>query len=76
MRYLFILSCWIATVAHADTFVGRIVAISDGDTLSMLDTTRQQHKIRLQGIDAPESKQAFGERSKQHLCRPTFRRAD
>ena len=40
--------------------VGQVVAIADGDTLTLLDTDKVQHKIRLAGIDAPEKKQAFG----------------
>jgi len=49
----------------------RVVALSDGDTITILDTAKVQHKIRLAGIDAPEKGQAFGERSKQNLSGPT-----
>ncbi len=44
-------------VAFADTLTGKVVKITDGDTLYVLDATYQQHKIRLAGIDAPERKQ-------------------
>ncbi len=43
----------------ADVFSGKVVKITDGDTLYVLDATYQQHKIRLAGIDAPERKQAM-----------------
>lgn len=47
-------------------FNGRVIGIADGDTLTVLvDTT--PHKIRLAEIDAPEKKQAFGERAKLSL---------
>ena len=46
---------------------GRVVRIADGDTITILDATNAQHKIRLQGIDAPEKKQAFGNASRKHL---------
>jgi endonuclease YncB( thermonuclease family) len=38
----------------AATLTGRIVSISDGDTVTLLDANLQQHKIRLSGIDAPD----------------------
>lgn len=59
-------------IAHAETLTGYVVAISDGDTVTVLDASHQQHKIRLAGIDAPEKAQAFGERSKQNLAGVVF----
>lgn len=66
---LFILLLIFATTAAAQSrpLVGKVVAISDGDTITILDSSNTQHRIRLQGVDAPESKQAFGSRSKQNL---------
>jgi endonuclease YncB( thermonuclease family) len=54
-------------VVQADTLTGRVVRVTDGDTIVILDSANAQHKIRLQGIDAPERKQAFGTKSKDHL---------
>jgi endonuclease YncB( thermonuclease family) len=51
----------------AETLVGRIVGVSDGDTLTLLDAGKQTHKIRLSGVDAPEKKQAYGQQSKLNL---------
>ena len=51
---------------------GRVVRIADGDTVTLLDGTNIQHRLRLQGIDAPESHQAFGEQSKQSLSKMIF----
>lgn len=58
----------------ADTIEGRVVGVSDGDTITVLVGQRQQHKIRLAGIDAPESKQPFGQASKKHLSDLVFDR--
>lgn len=60
--------------AHADTIAGRVVGVSDGDTITVLESTKIQHKIRLAGIDAPESKQAFSQASKKHLSDLVFDR--
>jgi endonuclease YncB( thermonuclease family) len=51
----------------AATIQGKVVGVADGDTLTLLDANNTQHKIRLQGIDAPEKAQAFGLKSKQVL---------
>lgn len=49
------------------TVTGKVVGVHDGDTATVLDENKQQHKIRFNGIDAPELKQDFGNRSKQNL---------
>jgi len=58
----------------ADTIEGRVVGVSDGDTVTVLDGAEARHKIRLAGIDAPESKQAFGQASKKFLSGLVFNR--
>ncbi len=45
----------------------KIVKITDGDTLYVLDANYKDHKIRLAGIDAPERRQAYGLASRKHL---------
>jgi len=39
---------------HAETLIGYVVGIADGDAITVPDTGRQQHKIHLAGIDTPE----------------------
>ena len=55
-----------ASVYAAEPFNGRVVGIADGDTLTVLTNTTPR-RIRLAEIDAPEKKQAFGERAKLSL---------
>jgi endonuclease YncB( thermonuclease family) len=55
-------------LANAEAVTGRVVGITDGDTVSLL-VERQQYTIRIAGIDAPERHQAWGERSKSNLSR-------
>ena len=51
----------------------RVIAVSDGDTITVLDEMDQgKFKIRLDKIDAPEKKQAFGSKSKQFLSSLIF----
>ena len=59
---------------EAATIYGRVVGITDGDTITVLDARNQQHKIRLAGIDAPEKTQAFGPASKMNLSTLVFGR--
>ena len=62
----------LACTANAETITGLVVSVSDGDTITVLDANKVQHKIRLAGIDAPEKKQAFGNRSKESLSALAF----
>lgn len=61
-------------VAYAD-FTGNVVGVSDGDTITVLVNEREQVKVRLAEIDAPEKAQAFGNRSKQALSALVFGKA-
>lgn len=57
-----------ATQAGTQQIQGRIVGVHDGDTITLLDADNRQHKIRLDGIDAPELGQPFGRASKHYLA--------
>jgi endonuclease YncB( thermonuclease family) len=59
--------------ARAETLTARVIGITDGDTITVLIDHRQV-KVRLADIDAPESKQAFGSRSKQALSDLCFQK--
>ncbi len=54
----------------AAEYSGKVVGVSDGDTLALLvpdGASFKQVKIRLAEIDTPESRQPYGERAKQAL---------
>ena len=57
----------IHTAGQAGTLTGRVTHVTNGDTLVVLDAGKAQHTIRLQGIDAPDQGQAYGNESKEHL---------
>lgn len=71
-RLLLLVAMLVAFPSLADTLQGRVVAISDGDTVKVIDASNTQWKIRLMGIDAPEKKQAFGNKSKKALSDLVF----
>jgi endonuclease YncB( thermonuclease family) len=64
-----------AGVAFANQLDGTVVGVVDGDTITILDSTNAQTKIRLIGIDAPEKAQPFGERSKINLSNLVFNKS-
>ncbi|MFN0214919.1 MAG: thermonuclease family protein [Saprospiraceae bacterium] len=51
-------------MARLPSLTGKCVGIADGDTITVLDASNQQHKIRLAHIDCPERKQAFSQEAK------------
>lgn len=78
-RLLFpLLLLLISLPTHADILTGTVVSVADGDTITVLDANREQHKIRVAGIDCPEKAQPFGQRATQSMstivaCRPVVR---
>lgn len=62
----------LALAVRAETVTGRVVAVADGDTLTVLAAGNRPVKVRLAGIDAPEHDQPFGQRSKQSLAELAF----
>ena len=52
-------------------FSGKVVSVLDGDTIEVL-YNRRARRIRLNGIDAPEKGQAFGQKAKQFVSEQAF----
>jgi len=70
-----IIACCLAGLAAApqdtERLIGKVIGVTDGDTIKVL-VDRKPVTVRLEGIDAPESKQSFGTRSKQALSKIVF----
>ncbi len=69
-----LIALWLtfANIAHADVLIGKVIGVSDGDTITVLDNNKQSHTVRLVGIDAPEKSQAFGQAAKKSLSDLVF----
>lgn len=68
-----VLLCAYPLASAQDVITGFVVGISDGDTIKVLTSEKKQLRVRLAEIDAPESAQAFGSRSKQSLSDLCYR---
>ena len=66
--FIFFLPLWIflfSSNATASDFHAKVIHITDGDTITVLNATKKQIKIRLNGIDCPEKGQAYSNKAKQ-----------
>jgi endonuclease YncB( thermonuclease family) len=70
---LFLLALSI-TPALAEEYAGKVVGITDGDTLALLTPEKRQLKVRLAEIDTPEHNQPYGSRARQALSDLAFGR--
>lgn len=66
--FCLLLALGLHVIVHAALLEGKVVSVHDGDTITLLDASHRQYKIRLAGIDAPELGQAFGRVSRQQLA--------
>jgi micrococcal nuclease len=54
MRYfIFTILFLFSLLSLAEELIGKVIKVSDGDTITVIDSNNQKHKIRLKGIDAP-----------------------
>jgi endonuclease YncB( thermonuclease family) len=70
----FILTLLLSPTAFAETLTGKVVKVTDGDTVQVLDASKRLYKIRLSGIDAPETGQAYGRKAKAYLLQLVARK--
>jgi endonuclease YncB( thermonuclease family) len=69
---LLVVLATISAPALANELRARVVSVAEGDTITVLDEAKRHYKIRLNGIDAPESSQDFGQVAKRNLSDLVF----
>lgn len=62
-----IFSCCFCGRGLLADFTGKVVVVTDGDTVTVLND-KEQVKVRFDGIDAPERKQPFGTKARQYVA--------
>ena len=65
--WLLVLLVALALPAAAEILEGHVIHVSDGDTITVLNSKHQQLRVRIAAIDAPERQQPFAKRSQEHL---------
>lgn len=71
VTFLFCGLLFAASPKVVEEFTGKVIGVTDGDTITVL-VNKESIKVRLEGIDAPESGQSFGTKSKQSLSEMVF----
>lgn len=71
-RLVVLVSFLLLSPAVAAELLGRVVGLSDGDTMTVLTAERRQVRVRLGEIDTPESRQPYGTRAQQVLSGMVF----
>lgn len=64
---LFFLLASTTANSSPSTYTGKVIDVSDGDTITVLTQSDEKVKVRLAGVDCPESLQIHGGNAKQFL---------
>lgn len=67
MQVIAVLLTVFSVQCSAANIKGKVIKVADGDTVTVLDESDQQYRVRLTGIDAPERHQAYGSESTESL---------
>ena len=69
---IFLFAVTVGLASQLPDLSGKVVGVHDGDTITLLTAGRNQVKVRLEGIDAPELNQDFGNAAKKALSELVF----
>jgi len=74
MKKIIVFFVFVSVLLFGQMLQGKVVGVMDGDTIKILAAGNKQFKIRLSDIDAPEKKQAFGNKAKWFLSDLVYRK--
>ena len=66
--FFFFLPLWVflsSNIAYPADFQAKVIHVADGDTITVLNDTNEEIKIRLNGIDCPEKAQDYGKKAQE-----------
>ncbi len=72
---LAVIGVWWAQPGEAARFSATVIGVSDGDTITVLDSRREPVRVRLAFIDAPERRQPYGQKARELLAGKLFRQS-
>lgn len=72
---ILILLTFLSQICIGQTLKGKVIRISDGDTITLLDSANKQIRVRLYGIDCPENGQDFANVAKRFTAELCFGKA-
>lgn len=72
MALAMLLLAWCPLALAAQPLTGKVIAVADGDTFTLLTADQQLVKVRLHGIDCPEKKQPYWAAAKAFTSRAVF----
>lgn len=72
MLAVVLISVAVVIPVPAHSWTGKVVGVSDGDTITVLTEDKQQIKVRIYGVDCPEKGQDFGSKAKQFTSDQVF----
>ncbi len=77
-KFMTVMLVWLCFLtqglAYGESITGQVIDVADGDTLTIVTSKNETLKIRLAGIDCPETFQVHGETAKQFLSSNTLKR--
>ncbi len=71
---IFLLTPILLILVHFETYNAKVVGVHDDDSITVLTTSNQQIKVRLEGVDCPELKQDYGQKAKQYTSSLCFQK--